>query len=435
MTVQDETQLGHHDSSDADDSALGPAIRTIANQIAGDEDSEARAALVAMIGENQPIRDAWLLFAVLQFLRGDREKALNLFARSVACGSFIENINPLLRDIVERRGGAALEDFLRANGMRPLEPIGRLGGALRSNEVDPWAYSPSALNLFPRRQTEFDDMKRLIARYVLKDIAPRDPMFEPADRIFTLGSCFALELRNYLAARGVDSEWLYVPEGLNNTFAILDFIEWVVTGDAGGDAYWYDEAAFGGAVKWTPAEEQKVYRDFLDTVSGIVLTIGLAEVWHDVETGGVFWRGVPKSVFDPERHGTRMSEVSENRDNISRTIALIRRVKPTTPIILTLSPVPLSATNRSEPCVVADSLSKSILRVAIDQVMADHVGDGRVFYWPSFEVFRGLGQHWPEALLGEDGNPRHVNRKAVTIMMDHFVERYWRRTPGAPHAP
>lgn len=409
----------------------GPRIRSIANLIAAGDDDAARDALTAMIGENQPIRDAWLLFAVLQFLRGDARKALSLFARSVTCGDFIENIHRLLGDIVERRGGASLDDFLRANGMRPLVPIGTLGGAVRSADVDPWAYSPSAVNLFPRRQSDFEDMSRLIDRFVLKGIAPTQPIFEPADRIFALGSCFAMELRNYLAARGVDSEWLYVPEGLNNTFAILDFIGWVVTGEAGRDAYWYDEATAGGARKWAPAEEQKVYRAFLDTVSGIVLTIGLAEIWHDTDTGGVFWRGVPKSLYDPSRHGTRMSQVEENRDNISRTIALIREVKPTAPIILTLSPVPLSATNRPEPCVVADGLSKSILRVAIDQVMSGHAQDNRVFYWPSFEVFRGLGQHWPNAVLGEDGNPRHVNRDPVRIMMDQFVDRYWREAPGS----
>ena len=288
---------------------LSRKIRSIANQIASAQDVEARAALIELIGENQPIRDAWLLFSVLQFLRGNEPKALSLFARSVTCSTFLENPNMLLGDIVERRGGEALENFLRANGMRPLEPIGKLGGALRSSEVDPWEFSPSTVNLFPRRQSEFNDMGLLIDRFVLKDIAPTDPIFNPDDRIFTLGSCFALELRNYLAARGVDSEWLFVPEGLNNTFAILDFIEWVVTGEVARDAYWYDEAKIGGAIKWTPEDEQKVYREFLKTVSGIVLTIGLAEVWHDTQTGGVFWRGVPKSLYDPERHGTRMSEV------------------------------------------------------------------------------------------------------------------------------
>ena len=46
------------------------------------------------------------------------------------------------------------------------------------------------------------------------------------------------------------------------------------------------------------------------------------------------------------------------------------------------------------------------------------------------EVFWGLRQHWPEALLGEDGYSRDVNRKVVNLMMDHFVKHYWRQVSG-----
>jgi hypothetical protein len=410
-------------------------VADVAGLIADGEDAAAREVLIAMVGDNQEVRDGWLLFAVLQFLRGDEQKALSLFSRSLTSGLFIGNVQSMLNTIVDRRGGAALESFLKNNGMRPSEPVGRLGGELRSKDVDPWAYSPKALNVFPRRQSEFDDMHRLIGRYVLKGTAPAEPTFQADDRIFTLGSCFALELRNYLASRGVNSEWMFVPEGLNNTFAILDFVEWVVTGDAGRDAFWYDEAVEGGALKWTPREEQLVYRQFLETVSGFVLTLGLSEIWYDEDSGGVFWRGVPKSLYDPERHRTRMSEVSENAENLSRTIELLRRVKPSAPIILTLSPVPLQATNRPESCVVADTLSKSILRVAIDQVMTRHGADSGVYYWPSFEVFRGLGANWPEALFGEDGASVHVNRKAVGVLMDHFVDRFWSQPPGPSRRP
>lgn len=398
--------------------------------IAGGEDESARGAMMNLIGDNQPIRDAWVLFGVLQFLKGNREKALNLLSRSVTCGEFVVNINALLQEIVERRGGPALDDFLHEYGLWPSEPIGKLGTELKSKQIDPWAYSRHSLNLFPRRQTDFDDMSKLIGRYVLTGVGPPEPIFNPADRIFTLGSCFALELRNYLAGRGVDSEWLYVPESLNNTFAIRDFIEWIVTGETSGDAYSYDEAKSGGAAKWVPPDEHQAYRRYLETVSGIVLTIGLAEVWFDRQTGGVFWRGVPKSIFDPAQHGTRMSTVEENQHNLNKTIALLRRVHPRIPIILALSPVPLGATNQPESCVVADTLSKSVLRVAIDQALKASPNDDRLFYWPSFEVFRGLGQHWPESLFGEDGGTRHVNRKVVRVLMDHFVDKFWRAAPG-----
>jgi hypothetical protein len=46
--------------------ALGRKVRSAANQIGRAQHAEARATL---IGDHQPIRDAWLLFSVLPFLR------------------------------------------------------------------------------------------------------------------------------------------------------------------------------------------------------------------------------------------------------------------------------------------------------------------------------------------------------------------------------
>lgn len=43
-------------------------------------------------------------------------------------------------------------------------------------------------------------------------------------------------------------------------------------------------------MKWTPEGEQARYREVFERADGLVLTVGLAEVWEDKESGGVFWR-------------------------------------------------------------------------------------------------------------------------------------------------
>jgi hypothetical protein len=48
-----------------------------------------------------------------------------------------------------------------------------------------------------------------------------------------------------------------------------------------------------------------------------------------------------------------------------------------------------------------------------------------VYYWPSFEIVRSLGQHLPYSLFGEDGNTRHVNRKAVQLILKAFTKYYF----------
>ena len=92
--------------------------------------------------------------------------------------------------------------------------------------------------------------------------------------------------------------------------------------------------------------------------------------------------------------------------------------------MLTLSPVPLKATFREISCMSADCVSKSVLRVAIDQVMADRPAG--VYYWPSFEIVKSAGPSLPWPAYGfDDRNPRHVTRYLVSEIVDAFVESFY----------
>jgi hypothetical protein len=243
-----------------------------------------------------------------------------------------------------------------------------------------------------------------------------------------MGSCFAQELRDHLSERGFASGNFWIPSGLNNTFAILDFISWCVTGSDTGAGFRYDRFDDGRIRQWLPQEKRDRYERHLREAGAFVFTFGLAEVWQDAETGGVFWRGIPEKIFDADRHVFRLTTVEENEQNIVRLVELIRSVNPDAPIVLTLSPVPLMATFRGQSCVTADAISKSVLRVAIDLVASR--GLPGVYYWPSFEVVRWAGGHLPYPAYGvPDRRARHVTRYLVAEIIDAFVEAFY--TPAA----
>jgi hypothetical protein len=147
-------------------------------------------------------------------------------------------------------------------------------------------------------------------------------------------------------------------------------------------------------------------------------------VWEDTETGGVFWRGVPQEIYESGRHRFRISTVQENYENILATVDLLRQSNPTAPIIVSLSPVPLEATFRGMSTMTADAVSKSTLRVALDQVMQEERPN--VWYWPGFEMIRWAGAHasWP-AYGFHDDNSRHVTRWAVQRIIMAFGETYY----------
>ena len=99
------------------------------------------------------------------------------------------------------------------------------------------------------------------------------------------------ELRTFLSEAGLLATTLCIPEGLNNTYALLDFVAWCVTGIR-------DRAAAsattgsrtGRSREWVAEEERETFAAAFAEAGAFVFTIGLAEVWQDRETGGVFWR-------------------------------------------------------------------------------------------------------------------------------------------------
>lgn len=290
---------------------------------------------------------------------------------------------------------------------------------------DKWHFKSRTIDFFPRKTSDFDDLKTMMRKFILHRLVPDSPIFGSDATLLTMGSCFAAHLRKRLLARGKQSDTISVPEGLNNSFAVRQFIEWGLTGDIGSASYWYDADEDGGVDHWTPPSEHTFYKEQFKTFDGLVITLGLAEVWRDRETGGVFWRGVPQKIYEAERHVFQISTVEENVENMRAIIQTVHSELGPKPIIFTLSPVPLIATHRTDVnCMVADSVSKSILRVAIDQVMRE--GHENVYYWPSFEVVRWASGHAKYAAFGDDdGQPRHVNERHVDTIIEAFVECFF----------
>ena len=277
---------------------------------------------------------------------------------------------------------------------------------------------------YPDRQSDYENLQTLIYNFLLPDKLPSSKPFSRTSKLLTLGSCFATELRLHLDALGHMAGGLWVPEGLNNSFALRQFIEWCIVGNPSADAYWYDANPEGQAIKWTPEAEQADYSQRFKSADGIVVTVGLAEVWEDQETGGVFWRGIPKNIYEPGRYICRMSTVEENQKNIESIIKTIRQLSRTKPIIFTLSPVPLKATFKKTSVVISDCVSKSILRVALHNVMSG--ADDNTYYWPAFEIVKWVGCHIPHSTFGDGAlDQRHVSRFIVPLIMDSFVKNFF----------
>ncbi|MEM8849598.1 MAG: GSCFA domain-containing protein [Pseudomonadota bacterium] len=250
-------------------------------------------------------------------------------------------------------------------------------------------------------------------KWVTQGWEPKDRIVTPDTQITAFGSCFAANISNWLAARnyniltrdeGSNAYVVKCGEGMVNSFVIRQQFEWAFEGKRFEEELWhgYSAESYG--------YDEDVRQQTLDIFSKtdlFILTFGLSEVWYDEVSGGVFWRSIPEDVYDPSRHKFRVTSVEENKANIRAIYDLIRKHRPEAKIITTLSPVPLIATFRPVSCISANSVSKAVLRVAIDELMREIGDEGYLHYWPSYEIvtdvfhspFKKDRRHLPRAVL------------------------------------
>lgn len=283
-------------------------------------------------------------------------------------------------------------------------------------------YRGENANFLPSDQTY--ESAEVIDKYLVKGMAPEVPFIEKETNIVAFGSCFARHVSNYLKDRGYNvatkkDDVAYISRmsaGIVNTFAVRQQFEWAWLNKSPQTELWhgYDALALGYD------EEVRVKTEkLLNKADVFIITLGLAEVWYDEPTKEVFWRAVPKEHFDASRHKFRVSSVTENLENLKATYALIRERRPDAKVIFTVSPIPLLATFRDISCYAANSVSKSILRVAIDEFMRENEdANEKVFYFPSYEIVLSCFNH----RFLEDR--RHVHKHVLDFNMKVF-EKYF----------
>ena len=253
---------------------------------------------------------------------------------------------------------------------------------------------------------------------------PEAPFITKADPITTFGSCFAEHIAGYLNRAGYltadngksnNSYVIRCGEGMVNSAAIAQQLQWAYGNTEFNEPLWYDK---GGKEARYEEDVRRDTRLIFDRSQVFIITLGLSEVWYNKQTGETFWRAIPKSQFDPARHGFKVLSTAENLANLETAYRLIREHRSDAAIIFTLSPVPLVATFRPVSCITANSVSKASLRVAVDELMRGHSDDRRLFYFPSYEIIKDV----IEDPYAKDF--RHVKPEVVSTIMNFFATHY-----------
>jgi hypothetical protein len=298
-------------------------------------------------------------------------------------------------------------------------------------------------------------------------VPPAFLRLSPQDRIATAGSCFAQHIGRHLAAAGfgylvTETAHPIVPADLareagygiftaryGNIYTTLQLLQLI---DRAYGRFVPVEAAWesgddvlvdpyrptiqpGGFASMAELEADRArhlacVREAFETLDVFVFTLGLTEAWLSARDGAAFplCPGVAGGRFDPAAHRFHNLRAAEVREQLGAFVERLRAVNPRARVLLTVSPVPLTATAAGEHVLAATTYSKAVLRVAAQEA-ADELPD--VHYFPSYEIITGPqaeGRFYAE-------NLREVTPAGVAQVMGLFLQTVAGVEPAEPAAP
>ncbi len=277
------------------------------------------------------------------------------------------------------------------------------------------------------------------------------PYLGEEDRIATAGSCFAQHIGRRLRGRGfgyLDLE--PAPEGFppgeamrhgfglfscryGNIYTVRQLLQ--LTYEAFGkwepvEAVWAKDGRYYDAFRpgidpvghGSPEDVALLRRVHLAKVRKLftemtlfVLTLGLTEAWESTRDGTVYptAAGTIAGEFDEEKYRFRNFRYQQILEDFEEFWAFLQGVNPGVRMILTVSPVPLTATASGEHVLVATTQSKATLRAIAGDLASWEEG---IAYFPAYEL---IASH---PMRGVFFNPdlRTVSEAGVDFVMSHF---------------
>lgn len=307
-------------------------------------------------------------------------------------------------------------------------------------------------------------------RQAISDPAPSevDPVIDvpfqvtPAQRVATAGSCFAQHISRHLRTRafnfvqveGADSigEGPSLPYDFSARYGniytsrqLLQLFDRAAGTFVPEEQFWQmpdgrycdpfrprirpDGFESPQAVVQSAQLHLQAVREMFRSLDVFVFTLGLTECWASSHDGAVYPLppGVAGGRYDASRYRFHNLGVSEVVGDLAQFMERLQSVNPHARVILTVSPVPLVATGEDRHVLVSTTYSKSVLRVAADEIARRYPN---VMYFPAFEII--TGQHVGNAYYAADR--RDIDAAGVRRVMELFDRHVMQHADGAPGA-
>jgi hypothetical protein len=157
-----------------------------------------------------------------------------------------------------------------------------------------------------------------------------------------------------------------------------------------------------------------------------VFTFGLTETWVHRDSGTVYPTapGTIAGSYDPARHAFLnlgfQAVLSDFREVRQRLVKLNPKIR----FLVTVSPVPLTATASGHHVEVATNYSKAVLRAVAGALYEE---SARIDYFPSYEVITSVNSRG----VYYEANRRSVSKRGVETAMGLFMQSHGAAAPAA----
>lgn len=301
----------------------------------------------------------------------------------------------------------------------------------------------------------------------MDDLYQRKFAIRKKEAIATAGSCFAQHIARHLKGRDFNVMQMEpAPSGMGEEAAkarsfgiytcrygniytpaqLLQLAREALEDHEPAEPIWEKDGRFYDAQRpgvepggWASAEEATMARRFhLRNVAEMfmdmdvfVFTFGLTEAWIHRETGTVYPTapGTIAGEFDPEIYAFHNYTHSETIEAFSSFLKLMRahrgrRLK----CIITVSPVPLTATASGDHVLSASTYSKSVLRGVCGELTQRNK---LIDYYPSYELITAPSSRG----IFYERNLRSVSAPGVENAMRVFLNQHDPRGRPSERAP
>lgn len=278
------------------------------------------------------------------------------------------------------------------------------------------------------------------------------------DRIFSAGSCFASNIVPYLEKAGI-------------TYVRTEKKPPALSGLRDGLGYEHFSARFGNVYtsrqflqlirrctgQWTPGEDRwptsaglidpfrpgltylaisesefdaltqshlSATRAAIQEATIVIFTLGLTEAWQAMD-GAVFpvCPGTVAGEFDAAKHHFVNLTTAQVADDLLACHTEISRLNANARFVVTVSPVPLTATATGNHVVFASIESKATLRAAVSAAQATQP---KIEYFPSYELLMG----WQTPPGSWEADMRTVTRKGLDYVMSALLPATGANSPN-----